>query len=116
MAYNSFIADRISFALTQSGQPFEAKKMMGGLCFMVDDKMCIGVHEDRIMARVGPDQYEDCLGQQGCTEMNFTGKPMKGFVFVEGQAIDTDEELAFWLEKCLAYNPQANSSKKGSRK
>ncbi|MDN3669206.1 TfoX/Sxy family protein [Echinicola jeungdonensis] len=115
MAYNTYIADRISRALSQANQVFEAKKMMGGLCFMVNDKMCIGVHEDRIMARVGPDQYEDCLAQPGCTEMNFTGKPMNGFVFVEGQAIVTDKQLTYWLEKCLNYNPIAKSSKKRSK-
>ncbi|WP_186757080.1 TfoX/Sxy family protein [Echinicola salinicaeni] len=112
MAYNTFLADRIGHVLQHAGKPFEAKKMMGGLCFMVDGKMCIGVHEDRIMARVGPDQYQEALKQAGCMEMNFTGRSMKGFVFIDGNVVDTEPQLEYWVEKCLEFNPKAKSSKK----
>ncbi|GAB3664682.1 hypothetical protein GCM10028791_40370 [Echinicola sediminis] len=112
MAYNTFLADRIEHVLGRSGKPFEAKKMMGGLCFMVNGKMSIGVHEDRIMARVGPEQYAEALQQPGCMEMNFTGKSMKGFVFIDGTVVDTEPQLEYWIDKCLQFNPQAKSSKR----
>nr|WP_217189917.1 TfoX/Sxy family protein [Echinicola vietnamensis] len=112
MAYNSLLAKRIENLLSRSAPPFEAKKMMGGICFMVNDKMCMGVHENRIMARVGTDQYEEALQQAGSMEMNFTGKSMKGYVFVDGKVVDTEPQLAYWVDKCLHFNPLAKSSKR----
>ena len=112
MAYNEFLADRIRQSLHDRNIAFEEKKMMGGLCFMVDDKMCLGVVKDLLMARVGPVAYDEALDQPGAREMNFTGKPMKGFVFVEEDGIDMDEDLDHWIELCLDYNPLAKSSKK----
>ena len=86
--------------------------MMGGLCYMVDDKMCVGVVKDRLMARIDPDIYDEALSKPGCREMDFTGRPMKGFVFVEPVGIDMDEDLDYWVELCLDFNPRAQSSKK----
>jgi TfoX/Sxy family transcriptional regulator of competence genes len=112
MAYNEFLADRVRQQLAEQGAAFAERKMMGGLCFMVDDKMCVGVHTDRLMARIGPDAYAAALERPGAREMDFTGRPMKGFVFVEGDGIDSDTGLAQWVELCLAYNPLAKASKK----
>ena len=86
--------------------------MMGGLCYMVDDKMCIGVVKNNLMARIDPDIYEVALTKTGCKEMDFTGRSMKGFVFVEPRGIDLDEDLDYWVELCLDFNPLAKSSKK----
>ncbi|QDH78286.1 TfoX/Sxy family protein [Echinicola soli] len=112
MAFNTLLANRIENLLSRTEQAFEAKKMMGGICFMVNGKMCIGVHEDRIMARVGPDQYEEALQQAGSMEMNFTGKSMRGYVFVDGKVVDTEPQLEYWVDKCLLFNPMAKSSKR----
>ena len=112
MAYNEFLADRIRFVLKDKGVRFEEKKMMGGLCFMVKDKMCAGVEKDKLMARIGPEAYEKSLSRKGCREMDFTGRPMKGFVFVEPEGIDTDQDLAYWVQLCLDFNPKAKSGKK----
>lgn len=79
---------------------------------MVDDKMCVGIVKDQLMARVGPDAYENCLERPGCNEMNFTGRAMKGYVFVDGEAIDKEDELLFYLDSSMAFNPEAKSSKK----
>ena len=62
MAYSELLADRIRNYLDQKKVSFIAKKMMGGLCFMVDDKMCVGVHTDHLMARIGPEAYESAAG------------------------------------------------------
>ena len=118
MAYNEFMADRVRQALKNARSAFEEKKMMGGLCFMVDDKMCCGIHFDKkmqtdlLMARIGPEVYEKALSRNGCHPMDFTGRVMKGYVFVDPSGFDLDEDLQFWIGLCLAYNPKAKSSKK----
>ena len=112
MAYDLYLEERLTSILERKKVPFSTKKMMGGLCYMVDDKMCIGIVKDELMARVGPEQYDECLTLEGCREMNFTGRAMKGFVFVDSEAIDQHEALEMWVQKCLDYNPMAKKSKK----
>lgn len=112
MAYDEFLADRVRDCLASTKTHFEEKKMMGGLCFMVDDKMCVGVVKNSLMARIGPDVYEEALQKAGCKPMDFTGRPMKGFVFIEPEGIDMEADLSYWVELCLAFNPLAKSSKK----
>lgn len=112
MAYDTFLAERIRIQLQERQVAFEEKKMMGGLCFLVDDKMCLGVVKENLMARIDPEIYEDALKRKGCREMDFTGKPMKGFVFVEPQGIDFDSDLGDWVQLCLDFNPKAKSSKR----
>lgn len=116
MAYNEFLADRMRIILKEKKVNYLEKRMMGGLTFMVDDKMCVGVVKDDVMARINPDIYDDALGRKGCKEMKFTGRPMKGFVFVDPEGTDMDEELAQWIQLALDYNPLAKSSKKKSKK
>ena len=112
MAYNEYLGERISNCLKGLGVAFEEKKMMGGLAFMVDEKMCVGVVKENLLARIDPDEYEEALTRKGCKPMDFTGRPMKGFVFIEPDGLDLDEELDYWVELALAYNPRARSSKK----
>lgn len=112
MAYNEILAERIRIALMKKKVKSVEKKMMGGLCFMVDDKMCVGVVKDNMMIRIGPEIYEDALTKKGCREMDFTGKPMKGFAIVEQEGILFDKDLEYWIKLCLDYNPKAKSSKK----
>jgi len=111
MAYDEYLADRVRTVLRERGISSEEKKMMGGLCLMVNGKMCVGIVGERLMARVGPDAYEQALQRPGCREMDFTGHPMKGFVFVEGEGIEEEEDLIAWLGLCLDYNPRAKSSR-----
>jgi TfoX/Sxy family transcriptional regulator of competence genes len=112
MAYDEHLAERIGRVLRQNHISFEEKKMMGGLCFMVDDKMCVGITKGKLMARIHPDLYVQVLEKEGCQEMNFTGRPMKGFVFVEPEVIDLDGDLEYWVQLCLDFNPLARRSKK----
>lgn len=79
---------------------------------MVDDKMCVGVIQNELMARIDPAEYAQALKRAGCREMNFTGKPMKGFVFVDPDGTDADDDLDYWAELALEFNPRAVSSKK----
>ena len=118
MAFDQYLVERVEQAFRTKNIPFTEKKMMGGLIFMVHDKMCVGVdvdkktNEDRLMVRLGTTEYEPALDQKGCREMTFTGKPMKGFVFVYPEGFDTDEDLMFWIEKAITFNKIAKSSKK----
>ncbi len=112
MAYNEFLADRIRQALLEKRAGFLEKRMMGGLAFMVDEKMCVGVIRDDLMARIAPEAYEEALTRKGCRVMDFTGRPMKGFVTVEPEGTDMDEDLEGWIQLALDFNPRAKSSKK----
>ncbi len=116
MAYNRHLANRVSQLLHEKNVAFEVRKMMGGLCYMVDDKMCLGVHENRLMARIDKEKYEDLLKRKGAEKMMFTGREMKGFIFVSDQGIDLDKDLVFWVNECLEFNPKAKSSKKRETK
>ncbi|MCB0396070.1 MAG: TfoX/Sxy family protein [Flavobacteriales bacterium] len=111
MAYNEFLADRIRQVFKDKKVGFEEKKMMGGLCFMVNDKMCAGVIHDDLMGRIDPDIKDALLQKKGCREMDFTGRPMKSFLFVGPEGTDTDKDLEEWIDLCLEFNPKAKSSK-----
>ncbi len=112
MAYNQYLQERIHSLLNEKKVPFIAKKMMGGLCYMIDDKMCLGIVGDDMMARVGPDAYESLLSKEHAREMNFTKRPMKGYLFIAPEGIDFESDLEFWVDRCLEFNPQAKSSTK----
>ncbi len=114
MAYDEQLAGRIRDSFRNSNVRFEEKRMMGGLCFMVDGKMCVGVEKDRLMARIDPELYDAALRRKGCVPMDFTGRPMRGFVFVNSIGVATNADLASWLKLALEFNPKAKSSKRNS--
>ncbi len=88
------------------------KRMMGGLTFMVNGKMCVGIIKNDLMVRLDPSVYDAVLKKKGCREMNFTGKPMIGFVFVGPVGTRTDSDLAYWVDLALDFNKKAKASKK----
>ena len=112
MSYNEQLADRVRELIAATEKKIEEKKMFGGLCFMVNDKMLVGVEEERMMVRIGPEGFEEALEKDGCTPMNFTGKVMKGYVFVDRDVLATNKQLSWWISKALAYNKIAKASKK----
>lgn len=105
MAYNEFLADRVRGSLKQLQTAFGEKKMFGGLCFMVDDKMCVGIIKDDLMVRIDPDDQEDFLQEKTCRIMDFTQRPMKGYLYVTPEGVDLDEDLDKWVKRCLDFNP-----------
>lgn len=111
MAYDEKLAARIREKLVELPQ-VEEKAMMGGLCFMVNDKMCIGIIKDEMMCRIAPEKQEEALQKTGCRPMDFTKRPMKGYVMVDETGMKTEKDFAEWIELCLAFNPLAKSSKK----
>lgn len=112
MPYSEYLADRVKRILKEKRISFTEKKMMGGICFMVDDKICVGVDRESLLARVGDINYEASLKKKGCRKMDITGRPLKGFVLVDGIGIDTEKQLNYWIQVCIDYNPLAKSSKK----
>lgn len=109
MAYSDNQADRIRQRL-KSVNVTEEKRMMGGLIFMVNDKMCVGLDidkstgNDRLMVRVGKANHDQLVFKKGSREMDFTGKVMRGFLFIEPEGFDLDNDLDFWIEKALYFN------------
>ncbi len=112
MAYNEFLADRVRGSLSENKASFEEKLMFGGICFLVDDKMCVGIIKDDLMVRIDPKDQEKYLLEKGSRIMDFTKRPMKGYLYVSPEGIDLDEDLNKWVKRCLDFNPKAKSSKK----
>jgi hypothetical protein len=112
MAYNEFLADRMRFVLDRKNQVYIEKKMMGGLVFMVDNKMCLGVVKDDLMARIDPTTQDEALKKKGSREMDFTHRPMNGYIFVNLEGTDMDSDLEYWVDLALDFNPRAKASKK----
>ncbi|MEI6577074.1 MAG: TfoX/Sxy family protein [Bacteroidota bacterium] len=112
MAYTINLADRIRESLVVLVPDAIEKEMFGGLVFMVNDKMCIGVIKDEVMCRIDPVLDEIVLERNGCRPMDFSRKSMKGFVFVNEDELRTTEDFEYWIQLCLDYNPKAKASKK----
>lgn len=109
MAYSEYQADRIRRRLRKANLT-EEKKMMGGLIFMVNEKMCVGIDidkktgQDRLMVRVGKATHDQLVFFRGSREMDFTGKVMRGFLFIDPDGFDLEEDLDFWIDKALYFN------------
>ena len=112
MAFNEKLADRVREIISVNHKKVEEKKMFGGLCFMVNDKMCVGVESQRLMVRLDPNKYDEVIEKDGCRPMDFTGKIMKGYVFVDIDALNTKKKLEYWVNLALDYNKIAKVSKK----
>ena len=97
MAYNETLSLRIAEQLMDQKIPFEEKKMFGGIAFMINDKMCIGVLKDEIMLRVMDEHYESLLEINHVKPMEFTGRTMRGFLFIEEPAYHQDKALRRWI-------------------
>ena len=102
MAYDEGVAERIR-ELFADRRDVEEKKMFGGIAFMLRGHMCVGVVNEVLMARVGPDQYEDALQRPHARQMDFTGKPMKGFLYVDPAGFESDGALRAWIELCQRF-------------
>ncbi len=111
MAFNEKLAGQVRMALTKL-PVVEEKKMMGGLTFMVDHKMCIGIMGEELMCRIDPNDYAAALIKAGCRQMDFTGRPMKGFVLVNEKGYRNQEDFNYCIKLSLTYNKIAKPSKK----
>jgi TfoX/Sxy family transcriptional regulator of competence genes len=112
MAYNEKLANRTREIISITHQHIVEKKMFGGLCFMVNDKMCVGVEQARLMVRFNPSLHDEVMEKDGCSPMDFTGRVMKGYVFVDIDVLNTQKKLDYWIKLALDYNKIAKASKK----
>jgi TfoX/Sxy family transcriptional regulator of competence genes len=83
---------------------------------MVNDKMCVGVEMERLMVRFDPVKYEEIMEMEGCRPMDFTGRVMKGYAFVDIEALNTKKKLEYWIKLALEYNKFAKPSKKKKKR
>ncbi|MEQ1603659.1 MAG: TfoX/Sxy family protein [Pyrinomonadaceae bacterium] len=112
MAFNQQLADRTREIIARTHTDVEEKRMFGGLCFMVDGKMCVGVESDRMMVRFDPSLNDEIMEKNGVGPMDFTKRVTKGFAFVEIEAVQTERDLEYWIGLALEYNRIAKRSKK----
>ena len=95
----------------------EERRMFGGLTFMLDEKMCCGVEKERLIVRVLPDQMEELLSRPDARPMDLTGRPLKGFLYVEPTGVAGSKNLNWWLRHAIAFvhsKPARNSAEGGS--
>lgn len=102
MPYDEKLASRIRQVLA-SQTALSERKMFGGIAFMLGGNMCCGVAKDLLMVRVGPEGYEEALAKPHARPMDFTGRPLKGFVFVCPAGSRTDEALRIWVLKAVHF-------------
>lgn len=116
MAYDEHLAYRIKTVLQEKQVFFVEKKMFGGLCYMVDDKLCVGVMKNDLIARIDPEEFEEYLNLDECEPLDKSGRSMIGFVLVDPIGVDMDNDLEKWVQRCLDFNPKAKASKKKKKK
>ena len=102
MAYDEALAGRIRTALSELAGTTE-KKMFGGIAFMLNGNMCCGVVKEDLMVRLAPDRSEEALQLPHARPMDFTGRPMKGFVFVGSDALKTERMLKTWVDRGVTF-------------
>lgn len=112
MAYDEYLGDRINRIMQAKKVNFFAKKMIGGLVFMVNEKMCCGIHIDKkygdslLMAKIGEEAYLEEIKKEVCLPMDFTGRPMKGYIYITPKGFDMDEDLEYWIQRAVNYNKE----------
>lgn len=115
MAYDEKLADRIRERLADL-ENIEEKPMMGGLIFMYNGKMCVGIIKDELMCRIDPDFHATALEKQGCRTLDFTKRRIKGYVLVDDTGMKNATDFDYWINLSLEFNSKAKASKKKKTK
>ena len=111
MAYDELLANRIREALSEQDRVDEVK-MFQGLCFMVNDKMCVCIRDQDMLCRIGNEQVAIALENDNCRQMVLGSRVMKDFVFVEAENLRASKDFDHWIYLCLQFNQIAKPSKK----
>ena len=111
MPYNEHMANRMRELIALRTSNVTEKKMFGGLCFLVDDKICVAAKADKMFLRIAPELYDDAIELPGCEPMSRFGKNMTGYLYVDYEQLRTHQQLAHWVNLALDFNPLAKSSK-----
>ena len=102
MAYDEQLADRVRDLISAHGEVSE-REMFGGVGFMVAGRMAVGVIGEELVVRLHPEEAKQALGEDGVREFDFTGRPMKGWIFAAREATSSDDQLAEWVEAGAGY-------------
>lgn len=102
MAYDEALAERIRTVLADRDDVRE-QKMFGGIAFMVGERMAVGVIREDLMVRVGPEAHDEALERPHTRPMDFSGRPMRGMVYVAPAGVARDEDLARWVRDAAAH-------------
>ena len=102
MAYSEPLAERIRHGFARR-RNVDEKQMFGGIGFLLNGNMCVGVWKDSLIARVGPEQYEAALQQPFVREFDITGRAMKGWVLVAPAGLEDDDQLAEWIQRAVKF-------------
>jgi len=102
MAYDEGLAERLRDVLSEQMSVTE-KKMFGGLAFLWQGHMFCGIVGEELMVRVGAERYEQAHLEPHTRAMDFTGRPMKGYVYVEPEGFEADDELKNWVNRGLEF-------------
>lgn len=116
MAYSEQAADLLRNELNRLNIDAEEKKMFGGIAFMVNDAMTVGVVKDDIMVRVNPEEEQTLLNHRGVRQMDFTGKPMKGYLYLNEEGYSNNVLLTEVMQKVFEYNKITSARKKKKSK
>ncbi len=115
MSYDEKTAERVRRILARRSDVVE-KKMFGGLCFMVNGRMCCGLTSTAFMVRVGADRYEDALAQPHARPMDFTGRPLAGMVYVDPDGYKSDAALAKWVQRGVDFLYSLRAEKRATKR
>jgi len=102
MAFSAALAERIRQALARK-RGVEEKKMFGGVGFLLHGNMLVGVWKDSLIVRLGPEEGDEALKEAHVSEFNITGRSMKGWVLVEPEGVEDDEQLTDWIERATEF-------------
>ncbi|MHB1278165.1 MAG: TfoX/Sxy family protein [Bacteroidia bacterium] len=111
MAYNENLANRIRERLAELPN-VEEKTMMGGLIFMYNGKMCVGIIGDELMCRIDTELHEVAVEKTGARTMDFTNRPKKGYVRIDDTGMTQQKDFDYWINLSLDFNSRAKASKK----
>jgi TfoX/Sxy family transcriptional regulator of competence genes len=111
MAYSEKLANRIRERFASLSE-VEEKPMMGGLTFMYNGKMCVGIIKGDLMCRIDPALHEMAIGKKGCRTMDFTKRPMSGYVLIDESGMKSKKDFDYWIDLALDFNKKAKASKK----
>jgi TfoX/Sxy family transcriptional regulator of competence genes len=114
MAYNENLASRIRERMAEI-PGVEEKHMFGGIAFMVDEKMCVGIIKDEMMCRIDPELHDRCVEMEGCRTMDFNKRPMKGYVMIDETGMKSVDAFEYWISLSLEFNQLAKKSTPKSR-
>jgi TfoX/Sxy family transcriptional regulator of competence genes len=113
MPYSEKLANRIRERFSELRNVVE-KEMMGGLTFMYNGKMCVGIIKDELMCRIDPALHEEAVEKTGCRTMDFTKRPMRGYVMIDESGMKSKKDFDYWINLSLDFNKKAKASKKKS--